>query len=319
MPESPVVAEVVRSDFVEGRHRGSVVGLGADGSELLVLGDVRTPVFPRSCNKPLQAVGMLRAGLDLDGELLALVCASHNGEPFHLEGVRRVLAGAGLGEDSLRTPPDLPLGEDAQAAWLRAGRGREPIAMNCSGKHAGMLATCAVNGWPLPTYREAGHPLQRVLLAAVEDLAGERVGAVGVDGCGAPVLALSLTGLARAFAAIATAPPGTPEQRVAEAVRHHPTWVGGTGRDVTRLLAAVPGLVAKDGAEGVYAAATADGRAVALKVDDGAGRARPPVLVAALRRLGVDAPGLDEVARWPVLGGGEPVGEVRAVLPAPPG
>ena len=154
--------------------------------------------------------------------------------------------------------------------------------MNCSGKHAAMLATCVANGWPTSTYRDPDHPLQVSLRGTVERLAGEPVAAVGVDGCGAPLFALTLTGLARAFAAIATAADGTPEHRVAAAIRRYPEWLGGTRRDVTRLVAGVPGLIAKDGAEGVYAAALPDGRAVALKIDDGGQRARPPVMVAAL-------------------------------------
>jgi len=291
-----------------------VIALAADGRVALEAGRPDVPVFPRSSNKPMQAVGMLEAGLDLDGELLALACASHSGEAFHLAGVRRILAGAGLSEADLRTPPDYPVDERERLSYVAAGGAPVPIAMNCSGKHAAMLATCVVNGWPVEGYRAADHPLQVALRATVERLAGETVAAVGVDGCGAPVLAITLTGLARSFAAIATAPDGTPEHRVASAIRAHPCWLGGTGRDVTRLVAGVEGLIAKDGAEGVYAAAMPDGRAVALKVDDGGQRARPPVMVAALRALGVDAPVLDELAEGTLLGGGVPVGSVRCVL-----
>ncbi len=312
-----MLAEVVRSGFAESYHAGAVAGLDADGALAVAAGDPDSAIFPRSSNKPLQTVGMLRCGLGclgLPDELIALVTASHSGEPVHLEGVRRILAAAGLDEGALRTPPDLPIGEQAQADWLGAGHGRAPVAMNCSGKHAGMLATCTVNDWPLETYRDLDHPLQVRLREVAEELAGEPVAAVGVDGCGAPVFALRLRGLARAFAAIATAPAGTDEHQVAEAMRRHPLHLGGSGRDVTALIRAVPGLIAKDGADGVYAAATADGRAVALKILDGSARARMPVLVAALRRLGVDAPGLDELAVLPVLGGGRRVGEVRALL-----
>jgi L-asparaginase II len=310
----PVVAEVVRSGFVEGHHRGTVVALAADGEPVLVVGDPHRPVFPRSSNKPMQAVGMLEAGLDLDGELLALACASHSGEAFHLAGVRRILDGAGLGEAALQTPAELPVDETEKLSYVAAGGVPSPLAMNCSGKHAAMLATCVANDWPTATYRDPGHPLQQCLRRAVERLAGEPVTAVGVDGCGAPLFALSLTGLARAFAALATAPAGTPEHRVATAIRRHPQWLGGTRRDVTRLLAGVEGLIAKDGAEGVYAAALPDGRVAALKIDDGGQRARPPVMVAALRALGVDAPVLDELAEAPLLGGGTAVGAVRCVL-----
>ena len=309
-----MLADVVRSGFVEGHHRGSVIALAADGSRVLALGVPDAPVFPRSSNKPLQAVGMLESGLDLDGELLALACASHSGEPFHIDGVRRILAGAGLSEADLQTPPDWPVDETAKLDLVRAGAAKESVLMNCSGKHAAMLATCVANGWDTATYREPEHPLQLALLAAVERLAGEPVAATGVDGCGAPLFALSLTGLARAFAAVATAPAGTPEHRVAEAIRAHPAWVGGTRRDVTALVAGVPGLIAKDGAEGVYAAALPDGRAVALKIEDGTQRARPPVMVAALRALGVDEPVLDDLAESELLGGGQPVGSVRVAF-----
>ncbi len=311
---SALLAEVVRSSFVEGVHRGSVVALGADGCELWRLGDPDRPVFPRSSNKPLQAVGMLRAGLDLDGELLALACASHSGEPFHVAGVRRILAGAGLDESALQTPPDLPLDDQERARLVAIGTTPAPVFMNCSGKHAAMLATCVAAGWPTATYRDHGHPLQQALRATVEDLTGEQVTATGVDGCGAPLFALTLGGLARAFRRIALADADTAEGRVAAAIRSHPTWLGGTRRDVSALVAGVPGLVAKDGAEAVYAAALPDGRAVALKVDDGGQRARPPAMAAALLRLGVAAPVLEEQRTTPIYGGGERVGAVRPVF-----
>jgi L-asparaginase II len=225
-----------------------------------------------------------------------------------------VLASAGLDETDLQTPPDLPVDEVEKLAYVAAGGKASPLVMNCSGKHAAMLATCVVNGWPTGTYRDARHPMQQSLRATVERLAGEKSPAVGVDGCGAPLFALSLTGLARAFAAVATAPAGTAEHRVASAIRRHPEWLGGTRRDVSALIAGVPGLVAKDGAEGVYAAALPDGRAVALKIDDGGQRARPPVMAAALRALGVEAAVLDDQETAALLGGGVPVGAVRPVL-----
>lgn len=309
------VAEVWRGDFLESVHHGTVLATGPDGRTVLAVGEPDRPMFPRSANKPLQALGMLRAGLALDGELLALACASHSGEAFHLDGVRRILKGAGLGTGALRCTPGLPIGEAALRAHLAAGGTPAPLTMNCSGKHAAMLATCVVNGWDTAAYLDPRHPLQRALGETVEDLAGEKVAATGVDGCGAPLFALGYRGLARAFARLATSPPGSPERRVARAMGGHPEYVGGTGRDVTRLLRALPGAVAKDGAEGVYAMALPDGSAVALKIGDGSGRARPVVLVAALRRLGVpvdDGGTLAELATTPVLGHGEPVGEVRA-------
>ena len=312
----PVLAEVVRSGFLESTHTGSVLAVRADGTAALAVGDVDRPVFPRSSNKPLQAAGLLAAGwAPADDEELALATASHSGEREHLDVVRRMLAGAGLTEEDLGCPAMLPLSEPAAHALIAAGGTASRLTMNCSGKHAAMLACCVANGWPTAGYLEPDAPVQRALAAALEDLAGERVAHVAVDGCGAPQHALSLRGLARAFSRLVTAGPGTAQRRTADAMRAHPRLVGGTDRDVSRLIGGVPGLIAKDGAEGVYAAALADGAAVALKIADGGGRARPPVLVAALRALGVSAPVLDALATEPVRGGGRVVGEVRAVLP----
>src|SRR5215213_3480249 len=142
---SVLLAEVVRSGFVEGGQRGSLVALAADGSRLLERGEPDAPAFPRSSNKPLQAVGLLELGLDLDGELLALAAASHSGESFHIDGVRKILADAGLDESALQTPPDYPIDDQAREAYIRAGGEKSAVAMNCSGKHAAMLATCVVN------------------------------------------------------------------------------------------------------------------------------------------------------------------------------
>ncbi|WP_249999487.1 asparaginase [Actinoplanes sp. M2I2] len=300
-----IIAEVVRSGFVESVHHGSVAVLGGESR-----GDVTSPIFPRSSNKPLQTVGLLRAGLvPRDEADLALISGSHFGEPFHVRRVREILAAAGLDVDALRCPTSLPLAEDARDEWLRAGGGPERVLMNCSGKHAGMLATCVANDWPLETYRDPKHPLQVAITEAVADLAGERIAAVGVDGCGAPVLALSLTGLARAFERLVAAEPGSHERRVADQMRAHPELVAGTGADDTVLMGAVPGLLAKGGAEGVVAVAVPGRGAVAIKIDDGGMRARTPVLLDELRRLGVEVPAIGE----PVLGGGEPVGEIRPV------
>jgi L-asparaginase II len=315
----PVIAEVVRSGFVEGHHYGSVVALDSDHEVLLERGDGTATVLPRSCNKPLQALGMVRAGLDLDGELLALACASHSGEDFHLDGVRRILAHAGLDESALQTPPGWPLDDVERDALLRAGGAATPLHMNCSGKHAAMLATCVLNGWPTDTYLDATHPLQQAIAAAFSDLTGEPVGHVAVDGCGAPLLGTSLRGLARAFSVLATS--DRPEEvRVATAIRQHPEYVSGTRRDERTLLRAIPGAIGKAGAESCYAVALPDGRAFALKTDDGAARARPVVMAALLRELGVDTePGVDTDAvrrtgLAPLKGGAEVVGEIRAVL-----
>lgn len=317
MDRAEILVDIVRSRFVEGHHRGSVVALAADGSVDWALGDVDSQIYPRSCNKPMQAVGMLRLGLSLDGELLALAAASHSGEPFHIAGVRRILAEVGLDETALQTPPDYPLDEGAKAAFLRAGAEKSPIAMNCSGKHAAMLATAAVNGWPIETYRDPDHPMQRVITTTFAELTGEVVNSVGVDGCGAPLLSTSLTGLARAFRSLVIGGAGSPERRVTDAFVGYPEYASGTNRDEAALLRAIPGAIAKGGAEASYALALPDGRAVALKIEDGHPRARPVVMAAALRRMGVDreagmdADALNATGIVPVYGGGEPVGELR--------
>ena len=152
------VAEIVRSGFVEGHHYGSVVALDAAGAVDWSVGDVTSPVLPRSCNKPVQALGMLRLGLELEPELLALACASHSGEDFHVAGVRRILADAGLDESALQTPPDYPLDDAARERVIRAGGEKAPVLMNCSGKHAAMLATCVRRGWDVADYRSADAP-----------------------------------------------------------------------------------------------------------------------------------------------------------------
>ncbi len=296
-----------------------MVALAADGSVDWSVGDVTSPVLPRSCNKPLQALAMVECGLDLPPDLLALASASHSGEPMHIDGVRRILAGAGLDESALQTPPDLPLDDTQRDVWLRAGQAKSSIAMNCSGKHAAMLATCVINGWETATYRQAAHPLQRAIGAGLSALTGEPIEHIAVDGCGAPLMSTSLAGLARAFSALATATQGSRHQ-VAEAIRAHPEMVSGTTRDELRLLRAIPGAIGKAGAESCYAVALPDGRAFALKTDDGAARARPVVMAEALRRSGIDVePGVDTDAVHAtgvsvLLGGGEPVGVVRAAF-----
>ncbi|GAA1146059.1 asparaginase [Ornithinicoccus hortensis] len=313
LQSAPVLAHVVRSGFVESVHHGVVAGTAPDGSVELARGPVDVPIFPRSSNKPMQAVGMLRSGLDLDGELLALAAASHSGEPFHLEGAQRILAGAGLTEADLQNTPDRPIDEAERERWIAEGRGPTSLAQNCSGKHSAMLATCVAAGWDTATYRDPEHPLQQAIGEALADLAGEEVAATGVDGCGAPVMAISTAGLARAFGRLAAADASTPEGRVAAAIRDNPQWLGGTHRDVTALIRGVPGLIAKDGAEAVYAVGLPDGRGLAVKITDGNQRARTVVTAAALRQLGLTAyEVLAELEASPVLGHGDPVGAVVA-------
>ena len=293
-------------------HYGAVVALESDGSVAFALGDAGAVVFPRSSTKPIQATAMVASGLSLPPRLLALVCASHDGRAEHLSTAKEILATAGLTEDALGNTADYPLDPDAQDAAIRAGGVKTALQMNCSGKHSGMLATCVHNGWDLESYLHVDHPLQQRITEMVPQLAGEEASFIGVDGCGAPAHALSLLGLARAFRSVALAPSSSAAGQVATAIRQHPEMLGGPTRDITLLIQGVPGLMGKDGAEGVFAIALPDGRAIALKISDGANRARPPVMKFALQALGVDVSAVDPRAFDSVIfGHGKPVGSVR--------
>ncbi|GAB2655586.1 asparaginase [Saccharopolyspora gloriosae] len=310
---APLV-ELVRGGLREGVHFGSAVLLNADGSVLRSVGDVTAPMFPRSTVKPAQALAMLRAGLELpDDADLALGAASHNGEPGHIERAAAILARHGLDEDALRCPPDQPMHEPTRERWLSDGTGKRRLAMNCSGKHAAMLATCAQLGWPVEDYLDPEHPLQLGARETISELAGEPIETATVDGCGAPLFAIPLIGLARLFRGMVTA--GGAAGRVADAMRAHPWLVAGTDRDDTELMTAVPGVLSKIGAEGVLALALPDGRAAAVKISDGASRARGPVAVEVLRAFGVDITGgrVRDLAEQPLLGGDRQVGVLRVI------
>jgi L-asparaginase II len=310
--DNPVLVEVRRSGFLESVHRGSLVVLDAAGGVTFAAGAVDRPTLPRSSNKPVQATVMLAAGwTPASGEELAIAAGSHNGEDGHREAAAAVLAAAGLGPEALGCPPALPQHEETKAGWLASGRSPERLAMNCSGKHAAMLAACVAAGWPTEGYLSREHPLQQAIEARLAEAAGEPVTAVVVDGCGAPQHALSVTGLARGVLSLVEAPEGSRERAVADAMRANPWFVAGTGREDTDLMRAVPGLLVKGGADGVHVAALPGAGAVALKLDDGGDRGRTPALVAGLRRLGVPPEVLAPWARTPVSGGEGVVGDVR--------
>jgi L-asparaginase II len=309
-----VIATYARSGFTEGQHMGHVVVVGPSGAVVRCWGDPDHEIFPRSSNKPAQATAMVRHGLDLPDHLLALSASSHSGERMHIAGVREILRIAGLDEGALQTPPDYPLDPWERDAWVGDGRRAAPIAMNCSGKHAAMLLTCVINAWPTLTYRDPAHPLQQSIRWQLEALAGESVGHVGIDGCGAPVLSLTMTGLARSMSRAVQEEPESPARRVTAAMVAFPDFVGGTNRDVTAFMRAVPGLVAKDGAEGVFVAALPDGTAIAVKAEDGSDRARRVALAAVLVSLGAGASALDALLTIPVTGGGGIVGRVASPL-----
>jgi len=308
---NPILVEVVRGELVESIHRGSALVLGADGRTVAVAGDPDAVTFPRSAAKPIQAIAMLRAGLTSDAAALAIATGSHSGEPGHVECVRTTLTGAGLSLDDLQCPPALPMNEAARDVVLAVGGGPERAYMNCSGKHAAMLLTCLANGWPTESYLDAGHPLQVHLRGVLGEYAGEVFAPATVDGCGAPLFGMTLTGLARAFVRMADEPGDA--RVVTDAMRAHPFLVAGTGREDTELMLELPKILTKAGAEGVHVAVVPGLGAVVVKIDDGNERARMPVVVAGLRRLGLNGDVLDRWSSGLVLGGGHPVGTIRPV------
>jgi L-asparaginase II len=239
-----------------------------------------------------------------------LVCASHSGERFQLDGVRQILTMSGLDESALQMPAEWPLDPQAREDAIRDDVAKSSLAMNCSGKHAGMIRTTVLNGGSVANYRDPDHPTQLAIVQTIDDLAHEQATNLAIDGCGAPLYAISLYALARAFGHIASATDGA-EARVAAAIRNHPEYVSGTRRDEFELHRAIPGLVAKAGAESVYAVGLADGRGIAIKISDGHPRARPVAMAGVLKRLGFDHETLDDQASAPVFGAGDRVGEIR--------
>jgi len=302
-----VLAEYVRDGVVESEHRGFLAALNADGSIFKTLGDVETKIFPRSTVKCAQASAMVRNGLDLEPRLFALAQSSHSGAQMHLDGAREILASVGLAESALQCALDRPLGDAERRAW-----GENPptqIAMNCSGKHAAMLATCVKNGWPIETYLEQRHPLQLAIKAELEELAGETISLTSTDGCGAPLFLLSLIGLARAVRAI-TISTDPVHQSVMNAARAFPEMVGGVGRHNTEMMQQVPGLFMKDGAEAVNVCSLSDGRTFVFKVSDGSLRAFRTIVHACLKDFGIDTALTPEK----VMGGPRVIGTIRATI-----
>lgn len=319
LPQHVPLVAATRDGLVESVHYGSAIALAADGSVAAAAGDPQTPFYPRSALKPLQAVALVRAGLELPADLLALAAASHSGAAVHRDGALRILELHGLAPTDLENSTDLPYGTTEREDWLRNGGNATRITQNCSGKHAAMAATCAINGWSVQGYLDPAHPLQQLVAQTVTDLTGEEPAAASTDGCGTPLFALSLRAMARAFGRIAQAAAhndaldsGSAEAAVGLAMQQHPHMVAGEGRDVTELMRLLPGAVAKDGFEGVQLVGLADGSAVAVKISDGGDRARMPATVRLLDALGVDIEPLTGIATAPVLGGGHQVGRLLA-------
>ena len=311
-PRHVPLAEQTRDGLVESIHYGSLIAVGPDGETLLEAGEPDAAFYPRSSLKPLQAVAMVRAGLKLPENLLALTAASHSGAAMHLDGAARILEMHGLDKSALENSTDLPYGTAEREAWLRAGGQPTQLAQNCSGKHASMAATCVINGWPVQGYLHPEHPLQVLVKDTITELTGEEAAAISTDGCGTPLFAHSLHGMARAYGRMAAADNTEAEGQVAHAMRAFPEMVAGEGRDVAAIMRTVPGLLAKDGFEGLQLIGLRNGTGIAIKISDGGDRARMPVTVRVLEELGLDGGQLATLASAPVLGGGHPVGVLRA-------
>ncbi len=279
------LVEIFRAGIVESVHSGRLALINSDGSVRAAIGDVDAPMYPRSAIKSFQAAAMVRNGLILAPKQLALVCSSHSGTTEHFEVVESILHGAGLTVADLRNTPDLPLGRAERQDW-----GAQPpsrLAQGCSGKHAGMLATCVVNGWDTQTYLDAGHPLQIAIREEIESLIGDLVLATTIDGCGAPLFAMTTKNFALGAHKIRISQDPV-HQAVIAACLLHPDMVAGVGRLTTTLMSQIPGLFVKDGAEGVKLLSLEDGRACVIKVSDGSDRPIPPIVFAVLKAWDVD-------------------------------
>lgn len=312
------LAVLERSGFIESRHLGAAVVLAGDGSVVTALGDVTSPMYPRSALKPFQALASMQSGVPLRGVQVAIAAGSHSGSLDHMDAVSGMLSAAGLSEKHLQCPAAWP--QDATArAWLtRTDRGKSKLAMNCSGKHAAFLWACTENGWDTATYLDPGHPLQRAVRTVVEEYTSQPVAHIGVDGCGAPVMTTSLQGLASAYTALAKAPSdknaNARAATIATSMLDYPWAVQGQGLPNTVVLEDL-GVLAKVGAEGVLVLATPSGASVAVKMLDGNGRAATLVALTLLAAAGaLDVPEVAAVLSKvvpPVMGGEARVGSLR--------
>ena len=300
-----VLAKVTRGDLVESLHLGHLIVLNPDGSTYLSKGSPELSIYPRSAIKSLQAAAMLKAGLKVEENELAIICASHSGSQSHIDLVTKMLTSRGITTSQLKNAVDKPLGEKEKITW-----GEKPasqLAQNCSGKHAGMLISCQQNGWDMNTYLDLNHPLQVAIKTEIEDISGEKVSATSVDGCGAPLFAISLIGLAKAISNLVKSKEDLYQQTVSACTKY-PELVAGNGRLTTRMMRAVPGLFMKEGAEGVQVCALSDGRVIAIKIIDGSWRPVAPIIMEIFKRWNVEMP--DESVK--IYGGTSVIGEVIA-------
>jgi L-asparaginase II len=302
-----VLAEVTRDGVVESLHLGHLVALNADGSVFISAGSPELPIFPRSAIKAIQAAAMLRVGLKVDDEKLALICASHSGAQMHIDLTKKILADAGIAESAMKNALDKPLGEKEKFAW-----GDKPgtqFTQNCSGKHAGMLVTCQLNGWDMQSYLDKDHPLQLAIKKELEEMAEEKISTVSVDGCGAPLYAISTMGLAKAIRKVVISKDRV-YQQIVKAATSYPELIAGEGRLTTRMMKSVPGLFMKEGAEGIEVCALADGRTIAMKIIDGSWRPVATIIQSIFDKWNVAMP--DESVK--IYGGPSVVGTVTSKI-----
>jgi L-asparaginase II len=300
-----ILATVTRSSIAESLHLGHLIVLNADGSTYLSKGSPEVQIFPRSAVKSLQASAMLKAGLTVSDEELAIICASHSGSQSHIDLVTKMLEKRDISISMLKNAVDKPLGEKEKITW--GEKDATQLAQNCSGKHAGMLITCQQNGWDMANYLDLNHPLQIAIKNEIEELAGEKVSASTFDGCGAPLFAISLTGLARSISNLVKSNE-TVHKQIVIACTTYPELVAGQGRLTTRMMKAVPGLFMKEGAEGIEVCALSDGRVIAIKIIDGSWRPVAPIIMEIFKRWGIVMP--DESVK--IYGGTSVIGEVIA-------
>jgi L-asparaginase II len=295
---NPVLVEVTRGAVVESAHRGAVAVFDADGKSVFEIGDTSRPVFPRSAVKAIQALPLVESGAadayGFGNRELALACASHSGEPSHVELAQAILAKAGLDKTALECGAHWPSSHDATIALARAGGSPNPLHNNCSGKHSAFLCTCVHAGIAHHGYVKAGHPFQEMVRDAMQAVTGaaHNVDHCGTDGCSIPTYAVPLKSFALGFARMATGRGFAPQRaqaakRLLSACMAEPFLVAGTGKADVALMQAAPGRIfVKTGAEGVYCAALPElGLGIALKCDDGAGRAAEVMIAAVLAKL----------------------------------
>lgn len=322
------LVEIWRSGRLEGKHFGSVCVCDAKGQVIYARGDAQQQFYYRSSAKPFQAVTAVRLGTaerwSFDGAAIAMMCASHGAQPIHLATVQAMLEKCGGRTDLLQCGPHVPYDEAAAAELVRAGKLPDRIHNNCSGKHAGMIATCLHKGWPVESYRSPSHPLQQEIDATVAAYLDQKPGLpTGTDGCTVPTFYLTLAQAATSYAKLASDnhhPPGMESagKRVAQAMSAHPVHVGHDGTFGTVLLQLLgEHLVAKGGAEGVFCVGLRkQGLGIALKISDGTPRAIPPVIVGVLEQFlhETSVAPLKEATLKPILSTRkDPVGELKAV------